>query len=169
MCNVSEKYISQIEELVVGKISMSALSVLAALTLVMLASACSASKPETVNLDVSINAGTMIPNKIVVKHNDPLVMHLSSDQQGSIHIHGNDINLEVASKTESQLILKSDATGMYKIAFHTDTDHHNEEKESSEEILHDHEEASTDHSEPTKSNSSKDEELIIGYLEIHPR
>ena len=111
----------------------------------------------------------MIPNKIVVKHNDPLVMNLSSDQQGSIHIHGNDINLEVTSKTESQLVLKSDTTGIYKIAFHTDTDQPNEEKESSEEVLHDHEETRMDHSEPTKSNSSKDKELIIGYLEIHPR
>lgn len=58
---------------------------------------------------------------------------------------------------------------MYKIAFHSDTGHHNEEKESSEEILHDHGETSTDHSEPTKSNSSKDEEFVIGYLEVRPR
>ena len=169
MYNVSEKYISQIGDLIMPKISMPALSVLAALTLVILASACSGSKPETINLDVSINAGMMIPNKIVVKHNDTLVMNLSSDQQGAIHIHGYDIKLDVTPKTESQLIFKSDATGMYKIAFHSDTGHHNEEKESSEENLHDHGETSTDHSEPTESDSSKEEEFVIGYLEVRPR
>jgi heme/copper-type cytochrome/quinol oxidase subunit 2 len=152
-----------------SKISMPVLGVLTALTLVILVSACSASKPETINLEVSIRAGTMIPNKIVVKHNDTLVMHLSSDQQGSLHIHGYDIKLEVTPKTESQLILKSDATGMYKIAFHTYASHHSEGKESSKEVLHDHEKTRAAYSEPTQPNSSKDEELIIGYLEIHPR
>lgn len=152
-----------------SKISMPGLHVLAGLTLVILAFACSAHNPETINLDVSIKAETMVPSKIVVKHNDTLVMHLSSDQQGSLHIHGYDIKVEVSPKTEAQLILKSDATGMYKIAFHPYTGHHNEEKDSSEEDLHDHEKTHEDDSEPTKHNNSKDEELIIGYLEVHPR
>tara|TARA_Y100000758_G_scaffold298357_1_gene259443 strand:- start:649 stop:1110 length:462 start_codon:yes stop_codon:yes gene_type:complete len=151
------------------KIPMPGLRVLTALTLVLLASACSSHNPETINLDVSIKAETMIPNKIVLKHNDTLVMHLSSDQQGSLHIHGYDIKLEVTPKTEAQLILKSDATGMYKIAFHTYTNNHNEEKDSSEEVLHDHEKTHADDLEPTKPNDSKDAELIIGYLEVHPR
>ena len=146
-----------------------ALYVLALTTFILSVTACSTSTPQTINLDVSINNGNMVPNIIVVDHNDTLVMNLSSDQEGTIHIHGYDIKQAVSPKAKSQLILKSHATGKYRIAFHANTGHNDETTHSSGEAHHDHEETHSDHSELTESNGPQHEELFIGHLEIHPR
>lgn len=147
-----------------------ALYVLALTTFILSVTACSTSTPQTINLDISIKNGNMVPNIIVVDHNDTLVMNWSSDQEGSIHIHGYDITQNVRPGTNSELILKSHATGKYRIAFHTNTWHDNETTASSEEAdHHDHEEHHSEDSDLTESNGPKDEELFIGHLEVHPR
>ena len=169
ICDFMLSYITESWRLKLGKTFMLALYGLALTAFILSATACSTSTPQTIDLDVSIKNYSMAPNTIIVEHNDTLVLNLSSDQEGTIHIHGYDMKQDVSPKTKSQLILKSHATGKYNIAFHPKTAHRAETTESSGEAHEDHEEHHSDHSQSTEEGHSKDDELIIGHLEVHPR
>ena len=93
-------------------------ALLLALCTVIFASSCTTSAPEIVELDISITNKSMTPNEISVKQNDTLVMNISSDEDGSIHIHGYDIEKTISKNMAQQLKLDVYATGIYNIAFH---------------------------------------------------
>ena len=103
-------------------------TLLLALCTIMITSSCTTSAPDIVELDVSITNKSMTPNEISVKQNDTLVMNISSDEDGSIHIHGYDIEKKVSKNTQQQLKLDTYAAGMYKIAFHVGADNHSHQE-----------------------------------------
>lgn len=111
-------------------------ALLLALCTVIVTSSCTTSAPEIVELDISITNKSMTPNEISVKQNDTLVMNISSDEDGSIHIHGYDIEKKVSKNVKQQLKLDTYATGMYNIAFHIGTGTHSHEgHDHSEECM----------------------------------
>ena len=71
-----------------------------ALCIVFIISACSTSAPEIIELDVSIKNKTMTPNEISMNKNDTLVMNISSDENGSLHIHGYDIEKKISKSVD---------------------------------------------------------------------
>ena len=112
---------------------------------------CGGSEPETINVDVSIQGRTMAPSEIVVNHDDRLVMNISSDEPGLIHIHGYDVDQEIKKGDILKLELDAYATGMFKIAFHTV--------------------GAEDHSSHARSadHETESKEIIIGSLKVNPR
>ena len=95
---------------------------------------CSGSAPtKTVSIDVSIDGESMSPKDIVVTHNDLLVMNITSDTSGSIHVHGYDLEHPVEQGVRSSFEMNSHATGKFNIAFHNADEGHDHSAE------HDHE------------------------------
>ncbi|MBH42643.1 MAG: hypothetical protein CL787_03865, partial [Chloroflexi bacterium] len=81
--------------------------------------ACSGSgTTESVSIDLSIDGETMNPRDVVVSHNDLLVMNITSDRSGSIHVHGYDLEHPVEPGIRSSFEMEAYATGKFNIAFH---------------------------------------------------
>ena len=135
-----------------------------ALCIVFIISACSTSAPEIIELDVSINNKTMTPNEISVNKDDTLVMNISSDENGSLHIHGYDIQKKISRDVRQQLKLDVYATGMYNVAFHIGDQSHSHQE-------HDHgEEHKANQTDNTNNENKKEmQEVIIGSLKVTPR
>ena len=135
-----------------------------ALCIVFIISACSTSAPEIIELDVSIKNKTMTPNEISVNKNDTLVMNISSDENGSLHIHGYDIEKKISKNVQQQLKLDVYATGMYNVAFHIgDQSHSHQEHDRGEEHK-------ADQTHNTDNENKKEiQEVIIGSLKVTPR
>jgi len=135
-----------------------------ALCIVFIISACSTSAPEIIELDVSIKNKTMTPNEISMNKNDTLVMNISSDENGSLHIHGYDIEKKISKNVQQQLKLDVYATGMYNVAFHIgDQSHSHQEHDRGEEHK-------ADQTHNTDNENKKEiQEVIIGSLKVTPR
>ena len=138
-------------------------ALLLALCTVIFASSCTTSAPEIVELDISITNKSMTPNEISVKQNDTLVMNISSDEDGSIHIHGYDIEKTISKNMAQQLKLDVYATGIYNIAFHIGEQPHSHQE-------HDHgEEHKAGETDNTHNGNGKEiQEIIIGSLKVTP-
>ena len=125
------------------------IAVIAALAIAIIG--CGGSEPETINIDASIEGRTMAPSEIVVNHDDRLVMNISSDEPGLIHIHGYDVEQEIKKGDILKLELDAYATGMYKIAFHiVDAEDHSSHAHSAD-------------------NETESKEIIIGSLKVNPK
>ncbi len=101
--------------------------------------ACSSSVTiESVSIDVSIDGDTMNPRDVVVSHNDLLVMNITSDISGSVHVHGYDLEHPVEAGVKSSFEMEAYATGKFNIAFHNADQGHNHS------AGHDHEDCKLD-------------------------
>ena len=99
------------------------------------------------NLDPPIVPSVM-PAVMKVKQGDSVTLRIGSDEHGSLHLHGYDIEREVGPDKTATMVFTADATGNFTITFHPgDGDEHAEEGEEHDE----------------------DEEITIGSLEVHPR
>ena len=96
--------------------------------------ACSSSgTTESVSIDVFIDGENMNPRDVVVSHSDLLVMNITSDRPGSIHIHGYNLEHPVEPGIGSSFEMEAYATGKFNIAFHNADQGHNHA------AVHDHE------------------------------
>ena len=110
--------------------------ILVYILIVFTVAACSGSATtETVSIDVSIDGETMRPKDIVVTHNDLLVMNITSDRSGSIHVHGYNLEHSVEQGVRSSFEMNAHATGKFNIAFHNSDHGHGHSAEHDEVII----------------------------------
>ena len=110
--------------------------ILVYILIVFTVAACSGSATtETVSIDVSIDGETMRPKDIVVTHNDLLVMNITSDRSGSIHVHGYNLEHSVEQGVRSSFEMNAHATGKFNIAFHNSGHGHGHSAEHDEVII----------------------------------
>ena len=98
---------------------------LAILTIFSLATigliACgTAVEPQDRRIDLSISDGKINfdPPVIVVNQGDTVTMNIASDEHGTVHLHGYDIEKDVGPDGAIPLEVAADATGRYNFTFH---------------------------------------------------
>ena len=104
---------------------------------------------QTILLDLSIENGVMTPNDILVTHQDKIIINVTSDKRGSIHIHGYDLEQYFEKGKQAKLEFEAYATGKFNIAFHGSGEH-------------------DDHSGAHSDHRGSHEEFIIGSLTVNP-
>ena len=124
-----------------------------------LATGCENSTPQNIDVTVAIKDMKMAPNEINVNQNDTLVMAISSDTSGTLHIHGYDLTQILQKNAGSTLQFEASATGMFKIAFHK-AESEDSHQAHSDQKSNDHDHNHRDH---------KMEEIILGSLKVNPR
>ena len=84
-----------------------------------------------VEIPVVISNGK-IDADISVSHRDKVKLIVTSDQDGVLHIHGYDIEVEIFENKSSSVEFVAEATGLFKLALHTksDGDHNHGDKKS---------------------------------------
>ena len=113
---------------------------------------CSTNNQELTKAEFNINFKNMelSPNNINSKENSELTLNINSDINGTLHIHGYDVEGNISENKISKLTIKLNATGSFPIAFHPEDQHdHN----------HHHD----------KSDNHTNKELIIGNLIVNPK
>ena len=113
--------------------------------------ACSGESPQEREIAAKLTAGQLVPDIIEVGQNDTVTLKIQTDQPGSIHLHGYDLEQDIASGGITDFVFLADASGRFRIAFHSaEVDHHQASGG------HHHEAADV-------------EEVDVGFLEVHPR
>ena len=87
-------------------------------SMTVLAAACGGGNPEEVEIAVSLQDKQLTPGTIRVGQNDTVTLKIETDTRGSLHLHGYDIEQEVAPGEVTDFVFVADATGRYRIAFH---------------------------------------------------
>ena len=75
---------------------------------------------------------------------------MTSDQDGVLHIHGYDIEVDIFENKPSSIEFVAEATGLFKLALHamSDGDHNHGDK---------------------KSHGGDEKEVIIGNMKVLPK
>ena len=77
-----------------------------------------ADDPREVEISVSLKDRRLVPDTIRVSRDAAVTLKIESDAPGSLHLHGYDLEQEVAPGTVSDFVFVAHATGRYRIAFH---------------------------------------------------
>jgi plastocyanin len=117
----------------------------------MALAACSSDEPEDVFFALSISDGALNldPPVMKVEQGDTVTLNFSSDEHGSVHLHGYDEEFDVGPDEKAILVLKADATGSFNLTFHPSDEHVDDGEE-----------------EPDEDEA---DEIQLGSLEVHPR
>jgi hypothetical protein len=116
----------------------------------LLAVACGTSGPTHLEVPVKLEEGGLTPHVIQVKQGDMVMLKIQAHEAGQLHLHGYDIEQELASGGVTEMQFTADATGRFKLTFH--------QKEGD------------DHATPPASTPApEDEEKEVGFLEVLPR
>ena len=95
--------------------TMTPVIVLASLAAV---AACGSSDPEDLTFNLEISDRGLEPEVVKVKQNDNVTLELGTDEPGSIHLHGYDIEQDVSPGEPTTIAFVANATGDFKIGFH---------------------------------------------------
>lgn len=113
------------------------------LILVLLAAACGAAAPQNMTIPVKLEAGKLNLDPIRVAQNDTITLKIETDQTGSVHLHGYDIEQAVKPGEVTDFVFLADASGRFKIEFHGSGDDHGTHEEDAghgeeiqSEVLH---------------------------------
>lgn len=87
--------------------------------LVLLATACAASAPEQLEIPVTLEGGRLSPETIQVGQGDMVTLKIEAHEPGTFHLHGYDIEQEVEAGRVTDLYFVADATGRFRITFHS--------------------------------------------------
>lgn len=68
--------------------------------------------------DVSVEDGGMNPDEIEVAEGDRVTLRLTSDAPRELHVHGYDLEAEVAPDDPAELSFEADLTGRFEIEDH---------------------------------------------------
>ena len=118
--------------------------------LALSAVACGGAGPQEREIAVKLTAGQLDPGTIKVGQNDTVTLKIETDQPGSVHLHGYDLEQDIGSGDITDFVFLADASGRFRIAFHAaGVDHH---------------QASGGHHEVADG-----EEVDVGFLEVQPR
>ena len=125
------------------------IALLGGLLLVVVAMACGGTEPQdrTIDLEVAEGKLTLDPPVIKVNRDDEVTLRIRIDEGGELHLHGYDIEREMAPGQVVDFYFVADATGRFKITFHGEEAAPGSEGEHKEE----------------------EEEKTIGFLEVQPR
>ena len=94
-------------------------AVMAALAVcVTVLAACGGPEPQDVEIEVSLQDKKLSPETLQVGQDDNVTLRIQSDAEGSLHLHGYDIEKEVTPGEVAEFIFVADATGRYRLAFH---------------------------------------------------
>jgi hypothetical protein len=91
-----------------------------------LSSACTGSTPQDREIPVRLTGGRLDPGTIRVGQNDSVTLNLESDQPGTLHLHGYDLEQEVKAGEVTGFMFVADASGRFRIAFHAAGEDHQE-------------------------------------------
>ena len=92
---------------------------LAAVGLLLIA-ACSGSAPETVEFNLDIRDRTLAQDSPVfrVKNGDTVVLFITSDEAGTIHLHGYDLEDELGEEGVTRMEFVANVEGRFALALH---------------------------------------------------
>jgi plastocyanin len=80
--------------------------------------ACGSSDPEDLTFDLIIDSRSLNSDLVKVKQNDTVTLNFGTDEPGSVHLHGYDIEQGVAIGELTNIQFVANATGDFKITFH---------------------------------------------------
>jgi heme/copper-type cytochrome/quinol oxidase subunit 2 len=78
----------------------------------------SATGSQTREFDFRISGNTMEPSDITVTEGDRIVLRITADSPHEVHLHGYDIEREVAPGEPAELSFEADLTGRFTIEDH---------------------------------------------------
>ena len=109
-----------------------------------------------VEIPVVISNGK-IDADISVSHRDKVKLIVTSDQDGVLHIHGYDIEVEIFENKSSSVEFVAEATGLFKLALHTmsDGDHNHNHGDKKSHDDHGDKKSHDDHGDK-KSHGGND-------------
>lgn len=87
--------------------------------LILLAAACGASAPEQLEIPVTLEGGRLNRETIQVGQGDMVTLKIEADEPGEFHLHGYDLEQEVEAGEVTDLYFVADATGRFRITFHS--------------------------------------------------
>ena len=90
--------------------------------LTLLLAACGGNtEPQTRIFDLDIAGGSLDGEHrtLTVDHNDDVVLRITSDQQGSFHLHGYDLEASLIPGETAALAFTANATGKFDFEMHT--------------------------------------------------
>lgn len=76
------------------------------------------SGPQDRSFDISIEGGEMSPREISVNQGDTVTLHMTSDEQMEVHMHGYDVEREVEPGQPADATFEADLTGRFEIEDH---------------------------------------------------
>ncbi len=85
-------------------------------------------EPQDRDFDLQIADGVLNLDPAVVRVNqgDRITLNIDSDEQGTFHLHGYDIELEVGPDRTTKMEFEANAAGNYPITFHAGAGEHDE-------------------------------------------
>ena len=122
----------------------------AILLAILVGASCGTGEPGEVEIPVEIQGGKLIPETIKVTQDDTITLKITTEHPGEFHIHTYDIQKNLETGDEVDLIFVANAAGRLRITFHeapTGEEGHEEEGHEDEE----------------------GEEVDIGFFEVGPR
>lgn len=130
-------------------------------SVLMLASiACSSDGGEPEHQEIAINLSDgnwdLASDTLKIAQGDTVALSIASEEHGTVHLHGYDIEIPVGPDEAGDLNFDAAATGRFNITFHAGA-------EEGADGDADHTEESEDHEE------GGEEEASLGAIEIHPR
>ena len=90
--------------------------------LALLMAACGGAAPQEVTIPLKLEAGKLTPDLIRVGQNDTVTLQFETEEAGSIHLHGYDLEQEVRPGEVTDFVFVADASGRFKIEFHDSKD-----------------------------------------------
>ena len=102
----------------------SALWPLPALAVALALAACGGGDPESLQFGLAINERQLAVDEgeLVVKQGDEVTFVLDTDEGGTFHLHGYDIERELVKHETATMKFTANATGRFSITFHAGAD-----------------------------------------------
>ena len=94
--------------------------------LTLLLAACGGNtEPQTRTFDLDIAVGSLDEEQsaLRVDHNDEVVLRITSDQEGSFHLHGYDLEAPLTPGETAEIAFTANATGKFDFEVHTGSGH----------------------------------------------
>ena len=86
---------------------------------ILLLAACGPNvAPEQIAVAANFAEGQMAPNTITAKQGDTVTLKIESDNPGTFHLHGYDLQGEAGSNGPAEILFVADATGRFPLTFH---------------------------------------------------
>ena len=146
--------------------------------LLYVAVACSATMPDTREIEVQIQRSSvgvivMEPDLIEAKQDDTLVLSIASEKAGMMHIHGYDLGIMLSLENATVFEFDAATTGRFEVMFHAvgsnDSSHsHDAHDHASHKGSSDEADNHTSH-EPSSSDEGQSIDQFLGYLQVMPR
>ncbi|MBI4329243.1 MAG: hypothetical protein HY685_05210 [Chloroflexi bacterium] len=124
-------------------------TVVVALAVSLALASCGApAGPQSVQFDLAYQNGKLNKETFTARQGDSVVLKIKTDTFGEFHLHGYDLETDIAPDEPGQISVTADATGKFKITFH-EKDPNSQDQEGEVE--------------------GEEEENAIGFLEVQPR